>query len=86
MPSPDGVKVQGALYRVAELASAARDLPEFYRAIHAVVGELMCASNFYVALYDEEHRLISWPYHVDEIDGDLPDPDRWEQVGSGNVS
>ena len=70
-------KVQEALYRIAELASAARDLQEFYRAIHVVVAELMYASNLYIALYDEERRLISWPYFVDEVDPDVPDPNRW---------
>jgi GAF domain-containing protein len=78
-------KVQDALYRIAELASTARDLQEFYAAIHAVVGELIDARNFYLALYDEERRLINWPYYVNEIETDLPDPNRWEQFGSGNA-
>jgi PAS domain S-box-containing protein len=78
-------KVQHALYRIAELASAARDLQEFYRAIHGVVGELMYASNFYIALYDEERRLINWPYFVDEVGTDVPDPNRWDQFGSGDA-
>ncbi len=38
-------KVQDALYRIAELASAAQDMQEFYRAIHEVVGELMYAKQ-----------------------------------------
>jgi GAF domain-containing protein len=78
-------KLQEALYRIAELASAARDLQEFYGAIHAVVAEFMYASNFFLALYDEERRLISWPYYVDEVDTDLPDPNRWERFGSGDA-
>ncbi|HEX3689943.1 MAG TPA: GAF domain-containing protein, partial [Solirubrobacteraceae bacterium] len=78
-------KVQEALYRIAALASAARDLQEFYRAIHSVVGEFIDARNFYLALYDEERRLINWPYYVDETDTDLPDPNRWEQFGSGSA-
>jgi PAS domain S-box-containing protein len=73
----DTVKVQEVLYRIAELASAARDMPEFYRAIHAVVGELMNADNFYIALYDEERQLINWPYYVDDLDTDVPDPNEW---------
>ena len=51
--------MQDALYRIAELASAAEDMQEFYRAIHEVVGELMDARNFYLALYDEERQLIN---------------------------
>ena len=78
-------KVQAALYRIAELASAARDLQEFYRAIHGVVAELMYASNFYIALYDEERQLISWPYFVDEVDPYVPDPNKWERFGSGEA-
>jgi PAS domain S-box-containing protein len=78
-------KVQDALYRIAELASAAQDMQEFYRAIHRVVAELMYASNFYIALYDEERKLISWPYFVDEVDADVPDPNRWDQFGSGDA-
>jgi hypothetical protein len=41
-------EVQDALYRIAELASAAQDMQEFYRAIHGVVGELMYANNFFI--------------------------------------
>ena len=47
-------KVQSALYRIAETASAAQDMPAFYAQIHEIVGELMYADNFYIALYDEE--------------------------------
>ena len=78
-------KVQSALYRIAELASAAQDMQEFYRAVHAVVGELMFAKNCFIALYDAERQLISWPYYADEVDLDLPDPNRWEAFGSGNA-
>jgi PAS domain S-box-containing protein len=78
-------KVQQALYRIAELASAARDLQDFYREIHAVVAGLMYATNFYLALYDEDRRLISWPYYVDEVDVAAPDPNRWDRFGSGNA-
>jgi transcriptional regulator with GAF, ATPase, and Fis domain len=78
-------KVQDALYRIAELASAAQDMQEFYRAIHEVVGELMDARNFYIALYDEERRRINFPYYVDAVDDDLPDPNQWDEFGSGHA-
>ena len=81
----DTEKVQAGLFRIAELASAAQDLQEFYRAVHGVIGELMNASNFFIALYDEERQLISWPYYVDELDLDIPDPDQWDAFGTGNA-
>ena len=76
-------KLQGALYRIAELASAAEDMQEFYRAIHEVVGELMPAKNFFIALYDDQRQLINWPYHVDES-GTYPDPNKWYPLGEGS--
>jgi PAS domain S-box-containing protein len=79
-------KVQDALYRIAELASAAQDMQQFYRAIHEIVGELMDARNFYIALYDAERQLIGWPYYVDEVDQDIPDATQWEAFGEGNAT
>jgi PAS domain S-box-containing protein len=78
-------KVQAALYRIAKLASAAQDMQEFYRAVHAVVGELMYANNLFIALYDEDRQLISWPYFVDEVDLDVPDPNQWYAFGEGDA-
>ena len=82
MGRENGERVQQALYRIAELASAAEDMQEFYRAVHEVVGELMDASNFFIALYDEDRRRFSWPYYVDELDTDIPDPNQWHEFGS----
>src|SRR3954454_5358383 len=71
-------RVQDALFRIAELASAAQDMQEFYRAVHEVVGELMYAKNFFIALYDEERQLINWPYYADDVDNEpAPDPNQW---------
>ena len=81
----DADDVQAGLYRIAELASAAQDMQEFYGAVHAVIGELMNASNFFIALYDEERQLIGWPYYVDEVDLDVPDPNQWDAFGTGNA-
>jgi GAF domain-containing protein/DNA-binding response OmpR family regulator len=77
--------VQDALYRIAETASVAADMPDFYRRIHEVVRELIYADNFYIALYDAERDMINFPYYVDEVDPDAPDPDLWEPFGIGNA-
>ena len=46
-------RVQAALYRIAEAATAAHDLQAFYREVHETVATLMYAENFYIALYDD---------------------------------
>jgi GAF domain-containing protein/CheY-like chemotaxis protein/anti-sigma regulatory factor (Ser/Thr protein kinase) len=78
-------QIQGALYRIAETAGVATDMQDFYKKIHAIVGELMYAGNFYIALYDEERQAMSWPFHVDEVDEDWPDPNAWEPMGTGQA-
>jgi PAS domain S-box-containing protein len=75
-------RVQDALYRIAELASAAHDMREFYAAVHEVVSELMDARNFYIALYDEPRQRINFPYFVDDVDQEIPDPNRWDDFGT----
>jgi GAF domain-containing protein/CheY-like chemotaxis protein len=78
-------QVQSALYRIAETASAAQDMPTFYATIHEIVGGLMYADNFYIALYDEARQLINFPFYRDEVDTDLPDPNNWDPFGVGDA-
>ncbi len=62
------VKIQKALYEIADAASAVRDMQSFYKKLHKIVGRLMYAENFSIALYDEQSDLITWPYYVDTVD------------------
>jgi GAF domain-containing protein/DNA-binding response OmpR family regulator len=78
-------RVQAALYRIAEAASGASDLQAFYREVHATVATLMNAENFYIALYDDRRKAINFPYYVDSVDLDVPDPNLWEPFGVGNA-
>ncbi|HEX5015900.1 MAG TPA: GAF domain-containing protein [Candidatus Limnocylindrales bacterium] len=75
--------VQAALFRIAEAATAAHDLQAFYREVHATVATLMYAENFYIALYDDRRKAINFPYNVDTVDPDVPDPNLWEPFGVG---
>ncbi len=61
-------RVQAAIYRISQAASATENLQELYHSIHNILGGLMPAKNFYIALYDETEGMISFPYHVDELD------------------
>lgn len=61
-------RVQAAIYRISQAASTTENLSELYHSIHNILGGLMPAKNFYIALYDEKEGMISFPYHVDEHD------------------
>ena len=65
------ISVQSAIYRISQAASATENLQELYASIHLILGELMPAKNFYIALYDGDEGMISFPYHVDEMDPPL---------------
>jgi PAS domain S-box-containing protein len=60
--------VQEAVYQISHTAHTADNLLALLSAIHAIVGELMPAKNFYVSLYNEKDDRLEFPYFVDEYD------------------
>ena len=74
--------VQAALFRIAETASAVPDIDAFYAAIHEIVAGLMSGENFYIALYDDERGMLSFPYYRDSVDTDWPEPSQWDPIGT----
>jgi PAS domain S-box-containing protein len=65
--------VLDAVFAIAEAAAAGGELNDLYRSIHDIVGRLMPATNFYIALTDDEMRTLRFPYFVDERDSP-PEP------------
>jgi PAS domain S-box-containing protein len=59
-------KVRAAIYRISEATNSTQDLQALFRSIHAIVGELMSADNFYIALADRDIEEIRFPYFVDQ--------------------
>jgi diguanylate cyclase (GGDEF)-like protein len=68
-------RLQAALFKIAQLATADIDQAEFYHCVHAVVGQLLDAENFYIALLADNGRVLEFPYYVDErIDNPVSRP------------
>ncbi len=61
-------RLQRALFRIAELSITSETLERFYAQTHDVVGELLDARNFYIAIFDEDTGMLHFPYTVDERD------------------
>jgi diguanylate cyclase (GGDEF)-like protein/PAS domain S-box-containing protein len=74
--------MQAALHDISEAAHSAEDLLALFRRIHEIIGELLPAANFFVALHDRERGELSFPYHVDTHDPPPP-PMRFD---SGSLS
>jgi signal transduction histidine kinase len=65
-----GERLQAALFRIAELTSTSANMGEFYAAVHAEIGKLLYARNFFVALLVEDDAALDFPYADDEVDSD----------------
>jgi diguanylate cyclase (GGDEF)-like protein/PAS domain S-box-containing protein len=74
--------MQAALHNISEAAHSAEDLLALFQRIHQIIGNLLPATNFFVALYDETKDELSFPYYVDEHD-DAPAP---RKLDSGTLS
>lgn len=59
-------RLQAALFHIAQLATAEISETEFYPRVHAEVGELINAKNFFIALLSEDGQALAYPYAVDE--------------------
>jgi PAS domain S-box-containing protein len=67
--------LQTAVYRIAQVADRSQTLDELFGAVHGIIREAMRANNFYIALYNEQEDVLTFPYFVDEIDTPpLPGP------------
>ncbi len=65
-------RLQASLFQIAQLATVEIDEAEFFRRIHVVVGNLIDARNFYVALLSADHRTLDFPYFSDHADSHPP--------------
>jgi diguanylate cyclase (GGDEF)-like protein len=61
-------QLQRALFAIADMAGSDLDMPDMLRGLHRIVGELMYAENFYIALYSEADDNIRFLYFVDSVD------------------
>jgi len=61
-------KLQKALYLISETVNSSQNLDNLYHSVHHIIGELILAKNFFIALYDESTNNVHFPYYVNERD------------------
>ncbi|MDP7591633.1 MAG: EAL domain-containing protein [Litorilituus sp.] len=62
--------LQASLYRISELTTDTQiNINDFYSKVHDIVGQLINATNFFIAKYDQETSSLNFCYVVDEIEG-----------------
>jgi PAS domain S-box/diguanylate cyclase (GGDEF) domain len=60
--------MQAALYAISEAAHTAEDLLSLFQLIHQIIGRLLSATHFSVAMYDESNDRLSFPYYTGDHD------------------
>jgi len=71
---------QRVLYEISYLASSTRDRHAFLQGVHRQLATLIDAENFYLALYDDHTRKISYPYYIDITDVDALEAEAHEHL------
>jgi PAS domain S-box-containing protein len=64
-------EINRVLYTIADAVNASEDLDALYRTIHQVLGTVIDATNFFIAIVDQQQRTLFFPYFVDEVDEDF---------------
>ncbi|MCR4428323.1 MAG: ATP-binding protein [Caldiserica bacterium] len=60
-------KIRAAFFSLLGEVLTSKGFQGFFKTLHSVLKNLIPAPNFYVALYDEERDLISFPYIMDNF-------------------
>ena len=66
--------LQKAVYDIAKITSSNFSLNRILTIVHKIVAELIEISNFYIALYDLEKDIVTFPYYSDVVDSSPPKP------------
>lgn len=61
-------EIKNALLKISTAITTVSDTQNLFSTIHHIIMELMKADNFYIAMYNEETDIVSFPYFVDLID------------------
>jgi len=65
--------VQKTIFDISQSAFASSSLPDLFENIHTILGKMMSVDNFFIALFDKETNILTFPYFIDQYD-DAPLP------------
>ncbi len=71
--------LHSALFQIAELSSQQGEMAELFQSLHMIVGDLLFARNFYIALFDVMTGEVTFPYYIDEQSARRPGPRRGQR-------
>jgi len=75
---------QQVIYEITNSVATTNNLNELLKLIHQSLGKVLYADNIFVALFDQNTKLFSFPYWVDQFDS-IPEPDAMRKSLSSYV-
>jgi len=61
-------QLQNVIYKISSKVNSVENIDEFFQDIHKHLNTVIDTTNFYIALYDQDKDLLSFPYFADEKD------------------
>lgn len=61
--------VNSTLLKISRAVHSTKNLDDLFVQIHKALSAIIDTTNFYVALYDKENKILNFPYFVDESNG-----------------
>ncbi|HDP98422.1 MAG TPA: PAS domain S-box protein [bacterium] len=61
-------KIQKVLFEISNAVIMTQDLYGLFKSMKETLGQVVDTTNFFIALYNEETKMLSLPYFVDEKD------------------
>jgi len=68
--------LQDAVYKISQAADKSDTLNMLYEKVHEIIGTVMPADNFYIAIKDEGESDLDFPYFVDELGTSIASEER----------
>ena len=59
---------QSVVYQISEAVHHTKDLDTLYKSIHKILSQVLDVTNFYIAQYDDETKMLSFPFDIDSED------------------
>ncbi len=59
-------RINNALFKISNAVNTTLNLDELYASIHRSLSDIIDVANFYIAIYNKEEDVLSFPYFVDE--------------------
>ena len=60
--------LQSVVYQISETANSVKKIDVLYKKIHKILEQVLDVTNFYIAIYDDEENLLSFPFYKDSKD------------------